>query len=88
MFSTECLLFLLMLIQLTVNNAFEVLSAVTVKSTTVFWDVMPWSPVEFTDISEERTASIFRVLLHCLETISFSEICELLPDYTVSHIKI
>jgi hypothetical protein len=58
--------------QLAVINAFEVLSAVMVKST-VFWDVMPWSPVEFTDIRGTYCLNL-RVLLDYFETISFSEI--------------
>jgi hypothetical protein len=36
-----------------------VLRAVTVKST-IFWDATPRGLVDFTDVSEERTASIIR----------------------------
>jgi hypothetical protein len=39
---------------------FEVLMAVTLKST-VFWDVTPCSLVKFSDVTEERIASKFRV---------------------------
>jgi hypothetical protein len=38
----------------------EVLTAVAMMST-IFWDVMPYSLVEVHHISEEYTASIFRV---------------------------
>jgi hypothetical protein len=36
-----------------------VLTAVTAKSS-IFWDVTPYDPEKFTDISEERKGSIFR----------------------------
>jgi hypothetical protein len=39
---------------------FEVLTVVVMKST-IFWDIMPCSPLKSTDVSEEHIASIFRV---------------------------
>jgi hypothetical protein len=39
---------------------FDVLTAVVMK-TSVFWDIMPCSPLSQPDISEEQVASIFRV---------------------------
>jgi hypothetical protein len=41
-------------------KGFDVLMAVVIKST-IFWDVRPCSPAKSTDVSEECTASVFRV---------------------------
>jgi hypothetical protein len=38
---------------------YDVLTAATMNNT--FWDVTPCKPIKFTDVSEEDTASIFRV---------------------------
>jgi hypothetical protein len=39
---------------------FEVLTAV-VMQITLFWDIMPCSPLKVTNVSEEHIASIFRI---------------------------
>jgi hypothetical protein len=39
---------------------FEVLTAVVMKST-VFWNIMPYSPLNVNEVSEEHITSIFRV---------------------------
>jgi hypothetical protein len=57
---------------------FEVLTAVTVK-VTVFEDIMPYSPISITDVSEECSAFIFRVFLSCPEdcdSMSLLNVCE------------
>jgi hypothetical protein len=46
---------------------FEFIMSVTMKRT-IFWDVTPYSLVEFTDVSEEHTASIFRVKEYANQT--------------------
>jgi hypothetical protein len=42
------------------NVGFEVLITVVMKSS-IFWDVMPSSPLKSTDISEEHVVSVFRL---------------------------
>jgi hypothetical protein len=41
---------------------FQILTAVSMK-VTVFWDVVPCSPVKFTDVSEVLAASIMKVII-------------------------
>jgi hypothetical protein len=42
------------------NVGFEVLTAVVMKSS-IFWDIMPRSPLKVNDASEEHVASIVKI---------------------------
>jgi hypothetical protein len=72
----------------------EVLTAVTKKSS-VFWDITSCSLVEFADISEENTPSIFRVEEEPKQSMNqkqavksfLQNVYQILPDYTASRLR-
>jgi hypothetical protein len=55
-----------------IYNKFEVLTTVNMKSS-IFWDIMPCSPAKSTDVSEEHTASIFRVKQEAKQVTSMKQ---------------
>jgi hypothetical protein len=69
-------------------------------SSSGFWVVTPYSLIECTEVSEERTASIVRVINYIVFAVStwlfdpeyggsmlFRNFSKLLPKYAVSHLR-
>jgi hypothetical protein len=60
--------------------SFKAITAVVMKST-IFWDMMPCSWYEFTDLLKECTASIFRVEMLAKQVTNILSVCFLLATF-------